>query len=187
MLYETDYSAWAESQAKALAEGRYQDLDLVNLADEVKGLSGSDKRAIKSHMAQLIGHLLKMQHQSERRGHSWLYTVREQRLVIEALLEDSPSLKPYLASVLDRAHQLGRLQAARDSGLPESTFGDTSYAFEQLLDPNYYPDTPAVRVETDEAVLSPRALEIFGADGIAELIEGAQAYARELTQKENET
>jgi hypothetical protein len=139
MLYEKDYSAWAESQAKALAEGRFVDLDLVNLADEVAGLSGSDKRAIKSRLAQLVGHLLKWQYQPGARSHSWRYTVKEQRAQIEDLLDESPSLRSYPETVLNLAHKQGVLIAARDTGLTEHVFSETRYTVEQLLDPEFYP------------------------------------------------
>lgn len=140
MLYEQDFALWADTQAQALAAGRYEDLDLVNLADEVGGLTRSDKRALLSRAGVLIGHLMKWQHQPGKRGKSWFYTIREQRESVTELLEDSPSLKGYLEAVLERAHKAGHVLAHKETQLDWDLFTDTRFTFEQLLDTNYYPE-----------------------------------------------
>jgi hypothetical protein len=48
----------------------------------------------------LLGHLLQWQYQPEFRGNRGLATVREQRREILILLEENPSLKPYLQEAL---------------------------------------------------------------------------------------
>lgn len=56
-------------------------------------------------MAILWGHFLKWDYQSEQRSRSGLATIRIQRLEIEDLLEDSPSLGPYLEETVTKAHR----------------------------------------------------------------------------------
>jgi len=40
----------------------------------------------------LLGHILKWQFQPDKRSNSWLGTIRDQRVQIKLLLQDSPSL-----------------------------------------------------------------------------------------------
>jgi Domain of unknown function DUF29 len=40
-LYETDFYAWTQEQARLLRERRWDDLDLVNLVDEVESVGRS--------------------------------------------------------------------------------------------------------------------------------------------------
>jgi len=50
-LYEADFYAWTQEQARLLRERRWDDLDLANLVDEVesvgRGESGRSKAASK--------------------------------------------------------------------------------------------------------------------------------------------
>jgi uncharacterized protein DUF29 len=52
--YEDHYVLWAEEQAAALTEGRFADLDLPNLADEIGSLSGRDRRELTSRLGVLL-------------------------------------------------------------------------------------------------------------------------------------
>ena len=49
-LYETDFYAWTQEQARLLRERRWDDLDLDNLVDEVESVGRSDKRQIESRL-----------------------------------------------------------------------------------------------------------------------------------------
>jgi hypothetical protein len=70
----------------------------------------------------LLGHLLKWQFQPEKRTNSWLGTIREQRVQIRLLLEDSPSLKPYLNEIFPIAYEQGLALAIRETELGEQVF-----------------------------------------------------------------
>ena len=43
VLYEQDYGLWAEQMADLLSEGRFAELDIDNLVDEVRDLSKRDR------------------------------------------------------------------------------------------------------------------------------------------------
>jgi hypothetical protein len=58
-LYDTDFYAWTQDQAKKLREVRDNRLDAENLAEEVADLGNSELRAVKSHLESLLVHLLK--------------------------------------------------------------------------------------------------------------------------------
>lgn len=42
-LYETDFYAWTQEQAKLLRKGQWNELDLPNLIEEIESLGKQDK------------------------------------------------------------------------------------------------------------------------------------------------
>ncbi len=120
--YEDDFVRWADEQAVALAEGRFADLDLVNLADEIGGLSGRDRRELGSRLHVLLLHLLKHEYQPEHATRSWTLTELDQAAGIQVLVRDSPSLLARIELELPRAYARARRSAAAETGLPLGTF-----------------------------------------------------------------
>ncbi len=96
--YDTDIIAWANEQSALLRAGRFSELDIEHLSEEVEDVGKSEQRELAHRMAILLTHLLKWKYQPERRGSSWDSTIRTQRIAIEARLKRTPSLK---ASVKD--------------------------------------------------------------------------------------
>lgn len=120
--YEDDYVLWADEQAAALAEGRFVDLDLVNLADEIGSLSGRDRRELTSRLRVLLVHSLKHAYQPERALRSWKRTEIDQAAQIRMLLDDSPSLRPRLEAAIPAAYEWAREKTSDETGLPLKTF-----------------------------------------------------------------
>jgi hypothetical protein len=58
-LYDTDFYAWTQDQARKLREVRDNRLDAEHLAEEVADLGKSELRAVTSHLESLLVHLLK--------------------------------------------------------------------------------------------------------------------------------
>jgi ribosomal protein L29 len=121
-LYERDYAAWLEEQARLARAGKAAALDLANLAEELEDMGRGERRALESQLTRLLMHLLKWRYQASHRGGSWHLTIREARRAIRRLLSDSPSLRPHLAAVLDACYQSARGDAAAQTGLPLTTF-----------------------------------------------------------------
>ena len=67
-------------------------------------------------------HLLKWQHQPGGRSRSWSATIDEQRLQIDGLLAESPSLRPTTASILAEAHAIARERVIAETGLADEMF-----------------------------------------------------------------
>lgn len=65
-------------------------------------------------MKILLGNLLKWQYQPTPRSSAWRGSILEQRLRIRDLLQDSPSLLPYLAEAVDRAYEDGSRLASKE-------------------------------------------------------------------------
>ncbi len=96
--YETDVVVWANEQAALLRSGRFSELDIENIAEEIEDVGKSEQRELASRMAVLLMHLLKWQYQPSRRGSSWIFTIRAQRGSILMCLEETPSLRGKLTN-----------------------------------------------------------------------------------------
>lgn len=133
-LYEEDFVAWTDKQAALLRHERWQELDLVNLIEEVRDLGNALRRELKSRLRVLLGHLLKWQHQPQKRSNSWMSTIREQREEIKELLERNPSLKPIFALAVIETYQKGIHLAVQETNLPYEAFPQVCpYTEEQVL------------------------------------------------------
>jgi hypothetical protein len=139
--HDTDFFGWTRQQAHLLQTGRFDQLDVSNLIDEIEDMGKSQIRDLESRLGVLLAHLLEWRYQPEQRGISWETTIQEQRRRLTRLLADNPSLKPRLPKAHDDAYGDARLIARRETALPEWTFPATSpFSLEQTLDPNYWPD-----------------------------------------------
>lgn len=96
-VYDDDVVAWAQEQAQLLRNGQWLRLDVEHLAEEIEDVGKSEKRALVHRLAVLVEHLYKWQAQPERRGNSWLTTIRLQTLQVQRLLARMPSLRAMLA------------------------------------------------------------------------------------------
>ena len=96
ITYNQDVIAWANEQAAFLRAGRFDLLDLENIAEEIEDVGKSEQRELESRMAILLMHLLKWQYQPSHRGVSWEMTIKEQRDMIVRRIKKTPSLKASL-------------------------------------------------------------------------------------------
>ena len=107
-LYEQDFYAWAKAQADLLRAGRYADLDLEHLIEEVDDLGESLRRSVRSRIRTLIEHLLKLEHSPARDPRSgWYDTVIAHRsdLLDEFTATIRREIEPTLTNLYDRARQ----------------------------------------------------------------------------------
>ncbi len=140
-LYNSDFYAWTQEQARLLKETKWDLVDVVNLIEEIETLGRQERRELRNRLGVLLGHLLKWQYQSENRSNSWLATIREQRRQIEMLLQESPSLQPYLEEALQTGYEDGIDLAVRETNLPYKTFPETCpYALRQVMDAQFLPE-----------------------------------------------
>jgi hypothetical protein len=147
-LYESDYSAWATRNIELLRGGRFADVDLEHVIEELEGMSKSDRNELVSHLVILLAHLLKWQFQLDQlreqlpgfAGQGWRSTIIEQRVQMERQLEDQPSLRGYFPTAVIKAYPYAVKLACRETGLPASHFpGDCPFSLPQLLDPEFFP------------------------------------------------
>lgn len=139
-LYEKDFYSWTQEQASLLRNQQWSQLDLENLIEEIESLGKQQRQELRNRLSLLIGHLLKWEYQSERRSRSWLATIRIQRLDVSELLEDNPSLKPYLEEALQKAYIKGVELAVKETELSRRTFPiECPYSLSQILEDSFYP------------------------------------------------
>jgi Domain of unknown function DUF29 len=109
-----------------------------------ESLGKQQRQELRNRLSILIGHLLKWEYQSQQRSHSWLATLRIQRLDILELLEDNPSLKPYLEEALQKAYIKGVALVIAETNLSERTFPhDCPYSLAEVLGDRFYPGKPS--------------------------------------------
>jgi hypothetical protein len=121
VLYEHDETAWLEAMSALAASGRHAEMDYQNLSEYLRDMARRDRREVFSWLIALYMHLLKWEHQPERRSGSWRATLREQRRQLRELLE-SGTLRNHAIIVLAKAYAEARRQAADETELPLNVF-----------------------------------------------------------------
>lgn len=133
-LYDQDFYQWTQEQAALLKAGALSQLDIENLTEEIESMGKSQKKELISRLVVLLMHMLKWDHQSDKRGRSWLKTIATQRTEIEILLYDNPSLKNELSNTVLKAYRLAVKQASTETGLGIGSFPlNCTYTIEQIM------------------------------------------------------
>ena len=78
-LYERDLYAWVQEQVALLRAGRLGEIDAENIAEEISDVGSNEYDKLESALRVLLAHMLKWDHQPERRSRSWENTIGEQR------------------------------------------------------------------------------------------------------------
>lgn len=139
--YLTDFNLWIKHTSQLLREGRWHQIDVANLIEEIENLGKSERRGISSQLTRLLLHLLKWQYQPQRRSDSWLDSITDARTQIQLAIEDSPSLKNYPAEQIEESYQRARRQAAKQTNLTISLFPQQCpYSLELILDEDWFPE-----------------------------------------------
>jgi hypothetical protein len=140
-LYDQDFFAWANEQARLLRAGKLSEADIDHIAEEIESMGKAEKRELVSRLEVLLMHLLKWQFQPDRRGKSWTNTIRVQRNHLKTHLADNPSLKPLLPASVQAAYENAKIEAAAETDLDEALFPEVcAWSFEQIMDPEFWPD-----------------------------------------------
>lgn len=153
-LYERDFVRWSEEQAVALraaaAARTNLALDWDHLAEEIDSLGKSLRSELRNRLATIIEHLLKLEvspASNPRAG--WMETIERERVDIELLLRDNPSLRAALsASMEDAAYKARRMAAsslrrhAEWTRATERALNEAHFVEEQVLGP-WLPAEPA--------------------------------------------
>jgi hypothetical protein len=142
-LYEQDFFGWTQTTAALIRAGKWYDIAPEVLAEEVESLGKSQQNALESRLEKLVLHLLKWRYQSEKRGsgQSWQRTILEQRWRIGRLLQQNPSLRPTVPTVLAESYAYILRRTSLETRLPLVTFPETCpWTLEQILDDHFWPE-----------------------------------------------
>ena len=141
--YDKDVILWSQEQARFLRAGRFAELDVEHLADEIEDVGKSEKRELASRTAVLLAHLLKWRSQPENRSKSSRSTIRDQRRRVALAIKETPSLK---AVMRDRDWQEdvwldARAQARKETGLAAEDLPEACpWTMEQAADQDFWPE-----------------------------------------------
>jgi hypothetical protein len=70
-LFDHDYYTWLVEQARLLRGDRFDELDSEHLAEELEDMGCSERRALESHLKNVLLHPLNWSAQPRRRSRSW--------------------------------------------------------------------------------------------------------------------
>ena len=140
-LYDTDFFAWTQEQAKLIKEKTFSKLDITHLFEEVEDMGNRHADELESRLELLLMHLLKWKYQPSYRGASWELTIKEQRNRIKQRLKKMPSLKSKLNELFLDAYDNSIYDAAKETGLNLTAFPiSCEWTKEQILDADFFPN-----------------------------------------------
>lgn len=139
-LYEQDFYLWLQTNINLLKEGKFAEIDLENLLEELESMGRNEKNALKSNLRILLMHLLKYKYQKKKRTNSWLYTIREHRQRLRDTFKTSPSLYRFFEEIFNQSYQDARELAADETGLSIQIFPPESpFSPKEVLNPDFLP------------------------------------------------
>lgn len=141
--YESDVVAWAKEQAEMIRSGRFDKLDLKNIAEEIEDVGKSEQRELASRMAVLLAHILKWKFQPQKRSISWTLTIKEQRRLLVRRVQKTPSLSPMLSDPewIDEIWVDAKALAEKETGLDIGTYPEVCpWPMANVLAPDWLPE-----------------------------------------------
>jgi hypothetical protein len=139
-LYEEDFFEWTRRNAELLRAGQLVQADIEHIAEEIEDMGKRDLRELNGYVLVLLIHLLKWELQPRRRSRSWESTILSQRIEIEGILEQSPSLRPKIGAHLAGNYEDAVRLAIIETGLPRSRFpGECPFTVERILNSEFLP------------------------------------------------
>ncbi|MDD1445865.1 DUF29 domain-containing protein [Dolichospermum sp. ST_sed8] len=137
-LYETDDYLWLLATIELLKQGRFDEVDLENLIEELEDLGSEKKNAVVSLLEQVIRHLLLLQYwqeEYERNGYHWQGEIVNFRNQLKRRL--TGNLRNYLTQemleIYADALEYVKVKTKFQVDFPEKC----PYSLEQLLDKDY--------------------------------------------------
>ena len=132
--YDTDLYSWAVRQADLLRAGRLSEIDAPNIAEELDDVGNQQYDKLESALTILLMHLLKWDHQPEKRSRSWESTIREQRRRVERVLKKNPGLKPLRDEAVGEGYLDGRDRASAETDIEVDRFPPKCpYGWEEIM------------------------------------------------------
>ena len=99
----------------------------TGLKELIEALGRSEKRALKSHLARLMAHIIKWKTQPVKRSRSWVATIYNARDEIKDIQEETPSLtndmiEEIWSKCLQAANREAEADMNQDSSVSELTW-----------------------------------------------------------------
>ena len=110
----SDYFLWASEQAGHIRAGRFDQVDILNVAHEIEDVGRREFETVVGRLEQILLHMLKYDHQPDRRLPSWVDVIADNRDRLADDLADSPSLAARLPDAIQRGYRYARHGASED-------------------------------------------------------------------------
>jgi len=140
-LYDTDFAEWCAHTAELVRAGRLDEVDLEHVAEEIEDMGKRDRRAATNRTRVLLMHLLKWAAQPQRRSPSWRGTIIEQRHQLNAIFEDSGSIRVFVRDHLQTIHRDAVKKALAEMGRTDGLPEECRWTLENILDTDFLPDS----------------------------------------------
>jgi hypothetical protein len=149
-LYDLDFQLWVENTINSLKRRDFAAIDVNHLIEELTELGKSEKKALASNLMILLALLLKAKVQSdapEMMKNSWYNSIAEHRQRVLFDLQETLSLKSYLAEAMEKAYPNARKLAIKEGKLAKHRVrvpNESEYAsicpfrIEEILDEDFY-------------------------------------------------
>lgn len=133
--YDRDLYSWAVEQAALLRAGKIAEADALNIAEELDDVGNEQYDKLESALRLILLHLLKWDHQPERRSRSWHLSIRVHRKRALQVLRKNPGLKSVADEAMTGAYDIARTEAAGQTLLEEERFPlDCPYSWGELME-----------------------------------------------------
>jgi len=144
-LYDDDVLLWSERQAALLLRRAAGELvndaefDWRNIAEEIESVGISERRALASHIRNILEHLIKLEASPASMPRAgWRATIARSRLDVAGLLRQSPSLEPGLDAViageLAGARSIAAIALAEYGEAPRAPIEGLHYSRAQVME-----------------------------------------------------
>ena len=143
-LYERDYYTWIQEQVRALRERRVEEVDWSNVAEEIEDLGKREKRALRSQLVRLLGHLIKFAYAREvmwvNNARGWELSIRGARSEALMYLDENPGLRPHVPEIFRSAYRSARLEVMKALRLPDSAIPEAPpWPLDEIIEDGFLP------------------------------------------------
>lgn len=133
--YDRDLYTWAVEQAALLRAGKIAEADALNIAEELDDVGNEQYDKLESALRLILLHLLKWDHQPEKRSRSWYGSIAVQRRHVHRVLRKNPGLKPHIGEAVADAYADARVEAGVETDLDEKSFPKKCpYAWDEIME-----------------------------------------------------
>lgn len=133
--YEQDLYTWANEQAALLRAGKLAEADAKNIAEELDDVGNEQYDKLESALRVILLHLLKWDHQPERRSRSWQGSITVQRNHVRKVLRKNPGLRPHVSEATAEAYVDARVLAGVQTRLDDAVFPNACpYSFDDIME-----------------------------------------------------
>lgn len=140
-LHQRDFAQWAQEQARALREGRFDAIERVVLANELERMVSRERAEINNRLEAVTVQLLMWVVQPAIRTESFQAMIVEQRSVLDTLLKASPSLRAPVAAALPRTYAAA-LDNVEQAGISRTFFPrEVPFTLDEMVDRAFWPVT----------------------------------------------